>query len=242
LLESELFGYERGAFTGANARRRGKIEFAHGGTFFLDEIGDLPLPLQGKLLRFLQERVVERIGGRQELPVDVRIVCATHQDLRQLIQARRFREDLFYRISELSISIPPLRARPGDAALLAHAFLDKYAGQRQHAIRGFTPEALATIEQSPYPGNVRELENCIKRAVIMAEGACITVADLGLPPLPFDEPQPINLRQVRENAERQALVKALGRTNGNIAKAAGILGISRPTLYDLINRFGLRTI
>lgn len=240
LLESELFGYEKGAFTGADTRHRGKIEFAHGGTFFLDEIGDLPLPLQGKLLRFLQERVIERIGGREELAVDVRIVCATHQDLRQLIKARRFREDLFYRISELTVAIPPLRARPGDAALLAHAFLEKYADQRHHAVRGFTPEALAAIEQYAYPGNVRELENCIKRAVIMTESPFITVADLGLAPPPAEDPQPINLRQVRENAERQALVKALGRTNGNIARAAGILGISRPTLYDLIDRFGLR--
>ena len=239
LLESELFGYEKGAFTGATKQTVGKIEYADGGTLFLDEIGDLPLSLQSKLLRFLQERVVERLGGRGEIPVDVRVVCATHQNLAQLIKQGGFREDLYYRVSEITVDIPPLRARVGDAALLAHAFLEKFSRTQGRVLKGFTQEALATIESHGWPGNVREMENVIKRAVIMAEGAQIGVDDLGLSRADA-EAQPLNLRQVRDEAERQAVVRALGRANGNIAQAAEILGVSRPTLYDLVSRYGLK--
>ncbi len=239
LLESELFGYERGAFTGAAKQTPGKIEHANGGTFFLDEVGDLPMSLQAKLLRFLQERVVERLGGRQEIPVDVRIVCATHQNLKELMEAGKFREDLYYRLSEIVISIPPLREREGDATLLAHAFLSKFAKQQGRSLAGFTAEALTTVEHHAWPGNVREMENCLKRAVIMSEGPQINAEDLGLAP-PVTQAEPINLRQVRDEAERSAVIKVLGRVDGNIVKAAELLGVSRPTLYDLLNRHGLK--
>jgi two-component system NtrC family response regulator len=239
LLESELFGYEKGAFTGAVKQTRGKIEFADGGTFFLDEVGDLPAALQAKLLRFLQERTIERVGGREEIAVDVRIVCATHQNLSDLIKAGRFREDLYYRLSEIIINIPPLRARQGDRALLGYAFVNKFAQQGAGQVAGFTDDALAAIESYEWPGNVRELENCIKRAVIMAESSRITVEDLGISASSSD-PEPLNLRQVREEAERKAVVKALARSGGNIVKASEALGVSRPTLYDLMNRYGVR--
>ncbi|MEJ5211710.1 MAG: PEP-CTERM-box response regulator transcription factor, partial [Burkholderiales bacterium] len=238
LLESELFGYEKGAFTGASKQTKGKIEYADGGTFFLDEVGDLPMALQAKLLRFLQERVVERLGGREEIPVDVRVVCATHRDLTALIAEGRFREDLYYRISEITVSIPPLRERPGDAALLAQAFLERFAEQFKKPVKGFTPEAVAALEAHTWPGNVRELENCIKRAVIMSEGSRIEAADLGLSSAGAVA-EPLNLRQVRDEAERQAVARALARAGGNIARAAELLGVSRPTLYDLVNRYGL---
>jgi two-component system, NtrC family, response regulator len=239
LLESELFGYERGAFTGATKQTPGKIEYANGGTFFLDEVGDLPMSLQAKLLRFLQERVVERLGGREEIPVDVRIVCATHQNLKELMEAGTFREDLYYRLSEIVITIPPLRERDGDATLLAHAFLNKFAKQQGRSLAGFTPQALASIEHHDWPGNVREMENCIKRAVIMSEGPQINAEDLGLQ-VSAKEPEPMNLRQVRDEAERNAVIRVLGRVDGNIVKAAELLGVSRPTLYDLLNRHGLK--
>ncbi|MGQ9685013.1 MAG: PEP-CTERM-box response regulator transcription factor [Thiobacillaceae bacterium] len=239
LLESELFGYEKGAFTGAAKQTIGKIEYAHKGTLFLDEIGDLPLSLQAKLLRFLQERVIERLGGRGEIPVDVRVVAATHQNLSEHIKAGRFREDLYYRLSEISVHIPPLRDRQGDKSLLAHAFLEKFAQLNGRSLRGFTPEALAAIEAHAWPGNVREIENTMKRAVIMAEGGQITLADLGLPASEVRE-ESLNLRQVREEAERNAVLKALARANGNVAQAAELLGVSRPTLYDLMARFGLK--
>jgi two-component system NtrC family response regulator len=238
LLESELFGYEKGAFTGAVKTTPGKIEVADGGTLFLDEIGDLPGPLQAKLLRFLQERKIERIGGREEIPVDVRVVCATHRNLRDLIKEGSFREDLFYRFSELVLMIPPLRERAGDAALLAHAFLRRFGRENNRERLSFREDALAAITQHGWPGNVRELENCIKRAVIMAEGNSITAEDLGLET--EVEPPILNLRQVREEAEKQAVLKVMARLDGNVAKAAELLGVSRPTLYDLLNRFGLR--
>lgn len=239
LLESELFGYERGAFTGATRQTPGKIECADGGTFFLDEVGDLPSALQAKLLRFLQERVVERLGGREEIPVDVRVVCATHQNLKSLIEAGRFREDLYYRLSEIVLEIPPLRNREGDPTLLAHAFLGRFSSQQSRALSGFQDEALTAIENYSWPGNVREMENRVKRAVIMAEGPQISAEDLELQGH-HQPPEPFNLRQVREEAERRAILKVLGRVDGNIVKAAELLGVSRPTLYDLMNRYGLK--
>ena len=241
LLEAELFGYEKGAFTGAAKTTPGKIETADGGTLFLDEIGDLPHPLQAKLLRFLQERVIERIGARGEIPVDVRVLCATHRNLRDLIRDGAFREDLFYRLSELVITIPPLRERIGDATLLSHAFVQKFGAANGRERLTLRDDALNAIERHGWPGNVRELENCIKRAVIMADGNAITAADLGLEPATEqDDTQTFNLRQVRDEAEKQAVLKVMARVDGNIAKASELLGISRPTLYDLLNRFGLR--
>ena len=239
LLESELFGYEKGAFTGAVKQTPGKIEVADKGTLFLDEIGDLPMPLQAKLLRFLQERVIERIGGRSEIPVDVRVVCATHQNLKRLIDEGGFREDLYYRLAEIVIDIPPLRDRPGDASLLAHVFVQRYADENGRGSVRLSDDAVSAIEAHDWPGNVRELENCVKRAVIMAEGNRITGEDLGLV-LRDTETQMLNLRQVREVAERRAVASVLSRVNGNIARAAEVLGVSRPTLYDLMNRYGIR--
>ena len=237
LLESELFGYEKGAFTGAARQTPGKIELAHGGTLFLDEIGDLPMSLQAKLLRFLQERVIERVGGRQEIPVETRVVCATHQDLKEHITTGRFREDLFYRLAEIVVQIPPLRARPGDAALLAHVFARRIAEEQRRGAITLLPDAIAAIEAHSWPGNVRELENVIKRAVIIVDGNTIGAADLGLSGA---ESESLNLREVRETAERNAVVRALGRVNGNLTRAAEMLGVSRPTLYDLMHRFGLK--
>jgi two-component system NtrC family response regulator len=239
LLESELFGYEKGAFTGAAKQTIGRIEYASEGTLFLDEIGDLPMPLQAKLLRFLQERVIERLGGRGEIPVDVRVVCATHRDLAGMIREGSFREDLYYRLSEISIKIPPLRERPGDAVLLAQAFLERYAREMGRNIRGFTADALAALEAHTWPGNVREMENLIKRATIMADGSQITAADLGLDN-GHAEPQPFNLRQARENAERLAVSRALAHSDGSIAQAAELLGVTRPTLYDLMAKIGMK--
>ena len=239
LLESELFGYEKGAFTGAVKQTLGKIETAHKGTLFLDEIGDLPLPLQAKLLRFLQERVIERVGGRDEIPVDVRIVCATHRDLKAQIKAGLFREDLYYRLAEIVIEIPPLSEREGDAVLLAHAFVQRYAHENGRGSMALTEDAINAIDAHPWPGNVRELENCLKRAVIMADGNRITADDLGLETVEEDFER-LNLRHVRDEAERRAVLRVLARTNNNVARAAEILGISRPSLYDLMNRFDLK--
>ncbi|MBK8015839.1 MAG: PEP-CTERM-box response regulator transcription factor [Betaproteobacteria bacterium] len=239
LLESELFGYEKGAFTGAIKQTPGKIETANGGTLFLDEIGDLPLSLQAKLLRFLQERVIERIGGRDEIPVDVRIVCATHQDLHALSSTGKFREDLYYRLAEIVLEIPPLRSRKGDASLLAHAFVRKFASEQRTGTITLLPEAIDAIEAYQWPGNVRELENRAKRAVIMAEGSALKAEDFGLR-LTTPEPELFNLRRVRDEAEREAIVRVLSRVNSNISKAAEMLGVSRPTLYDLMDKYGLR--
>ena len=244
LLESELFGYERGAFTGAAKTTVGKIETAHGGTLMLDEIGDLPYPLQSKLLRFLQERKIERLGGRQEIAVDVRVVCATHQDLKNQIKENRFREDLYYRLAEIVVDVPPLRARQGDALLLAHAFLRRCTQEQRRAGLSFSDEAMRAIERHEWPGNVRELLNAVKRAAIMADGPRVGCVDIGLPgPKPtLDEPDavPLDLRGVREHAERAAVVSALVRADGNIAKASEVLGVSRPTLYDLMHRLAIK--
>ena len=240
LLESELFGYEKGAFTGASKTTPGKIETANRGTLMLDEIGDLPMPLQAKLLRFLQERVVERVGGRAEIPVDVRIVCATHQDLMALAKQGRYREDLYYRLAEIVVKIPALRERVGDSALLAHAFVKRFASSQNRPSMSLSDEAVRAIETHGWPGNVRELENCIKRAVIMSDGQQIGPDDLGITPTDALEHDDLNLRKVRDEAERRAVIAALARQNGNVAKAADILGVSRPTLYDLMHRFGLK--
>jgi two-component system NtrC family response regulator len=239
LLESELFGYEKGAFTGAERQTLGKIELAQGGTFFLDEIGDMAPSLQAKLLRFLQERVIERIGGRTEIDVDVRIVCATHRNLKALVDAGSFREDLFYRLGEIVLVIPPLRERIGDSVLLAHHFRHRFSQAEGRPALRFHPDALAAIESYDWPGNVREMENCLKRAVIMAEGPHITTADLGLPAVAVAV-ENIDLREVRSAAEYRVMVKALARTGGNIARAAELLGVSRPTLYDLMNHHGIK--
>lgn len=239
LLESELFGYEKGAFTGAVKQTPGKIEGADGGTLFLDEIGDLPIPLQPKLLRFLQERVIERVGGRAEIPVDVRVICATHQNIAEMIQQGGFREDLYYRLGEISIRIPALRERNGDAVMLARALLRNYTTQYKSKARGFSQDALHAIEHHAWPGNVRELMNRIKRAAIMAEGSLITPEDLEIAAEGV-ESTPVNLREVREHAERLAITRALHHTDGNVSQAAILLGVSRPTLYDLMIRYGLK--
>ena len=241
LLESELFGYEKGAFTGAAKTTLGKIEMASGGTLMLDEIGDLPFPLQAKLLRFLQERTIERVGGRQEIPVDVRIVCATHQDLKALSKESRFREDLYYRLAEIVINIPPLRARVGDAALLAHAFVRRFSQEQNRGSLALNEEAIRAVETHSWPGNIRELENCIKRAVIMVDGNQITAQDVGLAvPEQAEDDNSFDLRTIREKAERNAIISAMGRVNGNVVKAAEMLGVSRPTMYDMMHRLGLK--
>lgn len=248
LLESELFGYERGAFTGATKTTVGKIETATGGTLMLDEIGDLPHPLQAKLLRFLQERKVERVGGRQEIPVDVRVVCATHQNLKTQIAEGRFREDLYYRLAEIVIEIPALRERQGDAVLLAHAFLRNFAQEQRRGSMSFGDDALRAIESHAWPGNVRQLLSAVRRAVIMADGNRLSRRDLGLPGdesetdanAASDAVGDLDLRAVREVAERQAVLAALARTERNIVKAAELLGVSRPTLYDLMHRLAIK--
>ncbi|MBV9932394.1 MAG: PEP-CTERM-box response regulator transcription factor [Alphaproteobacteria bacterium] len=239
LLEAELFGYEKGAFTGAIKTTEGKIELAHGGTLFLDEVGDIPLPLQVKLLRFLQERVIERIGSRKAIAVDTRIVCATHQDLPEMIKAGSFREDLYYRLAEVVVRIPSLAERHGDAALLAKHFLHRFAREMNPHVKGLAPGALAAIAAWPWPGNVRELENRMKRAVIMADAKLVTAEDLDLAPV-ADDALPVNLKAAREQADRRAIRQALARSDNNISGAAKLLGISRPTLYDLLKQYELQ--
>lgn len=236
LMESELFGYEKGAFTGANKRTIGKIETAHDGTLFLDEIGDMPLPLQAKLLRFLQERTIERVGGREDIPVDVRVVCATNKNLQQMVKDGTFREDLYYRICEMEIHIPPLRDRQGDKLLLARHFLRIYAEQNNPSVVGFSQEAAESIEAYEWPGNIREMENRVKRAVVMCEDKQISSMDLGLM---SSDGVSINLRQVRLQAERSAILKALTMTENNISAAAKLLGVTRPTLYDLLKKYNV---
>jgi len=238
LLESELFGHEKGSFTGAHKQSIGKVELASGGTLFLDEIGDMPIALQAKILRFLQERVIERVGGRQEIPVDVRVICATNQNPESLIKEGLFREDLYYRVSEITINIPPLRDREEGRLILARTLLQKYSKQQKRAINGFADDAVAAIEAYAWPGNVRELENKIKGAVIMADGKMLTAADLGIV-AGEDDIESLNLREVRQLAESKAIRVALTKCYGNISKAAELLGITRPTLYDLLGKYGL---
>jgi two-component system NtrC family response regulator len=239
LLESELFGHEKGAFTGAVKTTEGKIEQASGGTLFLDEVGDIPLQLQVKLLRFLQERVIERIGSRKSIAVNTRIVCATHQNLEAMIADGRFREDLYYRLAEIVIKIPALAERPGDAVLLAKAFLARYAREMNPQVKGFSADGLAAIDGWPWPGNVRELENRVKRAVIMAEGKLVGAVDLDLDGGEEDALNVLNLKQAREQTDRKVIRHALARSEGNISSTAKLLGISRPTLYDLLKQYDL---
>ncbi|WP_259780736.1 PEP-CTERM-box response regulator transcription factor [Aestuariispira ectoiniformans] len=238
LLESELFGHEKGAFTGAVKRTIGKVEQAHGGTLFLDEIGDMPVGLQAKMLRFLQDRTFERVGGRSSIEVDVHVVSATNRNLERMIEEETFREDLFYRLNELSIGIPPLRERDGDAVLLGKYFLNKYAQEYTRPIKGFTDAALTSMEAYEWPGNVRELESKVKRAIILADEKFVDTEDLGLPQAEEGATFP-TLRQVREDAERSIILRALAHSNSNVSGAAKLLGVSRPTLYDLMNNLGL---
>ena len=238
LLESELFGHEKGAFTGAVKMTEGKIEIANGGTLFLDEVGDIPLALQVKLLRFLQERVIERIGGRKGIAVDVRVVCATHRNLNKMIADQTFRDDLYYRLAEVTINIPSLSERTGDSVLLAKHFLSRFAKEMNPSIKGLSTSALTAIDQWDWPGNVRELENRLKRAVIMTDGKFITADDLEF----GDDGDELllNLKAAREIADRKAIKRAISRTEGNISGAAKLLGISRPTLYDLLKQYDLQ--
>jgi two-component system NtrC family response regulator len=239
LLEIELFGCERGAVAGLPGQTLGKVEQAHGGTLFLDEIGDMPLAIQAKLLRLLEKRVIERVGGREEIAVDVRVVCATHRDLPELIAAQRFREDLYFRIAEVVVTVPPLRDRHGAPTVLAHAVLQKHNGPLGKTRRGFTPDALSALESYSWPGNVRELENKVRSAILLAEGRLISAADLGLHE-GEDGAMAFNLKEVRTRAERQAIQQALATTGGNVSRCADLLGVSRPTLYDLMEKYAIR--
>ena len=239
LLMSELFGHEKGAFTGAVKTTEGKIENAAGGTLFLDEVGDIPLPLQVKLLRFLQERTIERIGGRTQIAVDTRIVCATHQNVEAMCAEGTFREDLFYRLAEIVVKIPALAERHGDATLLAKAFLKRYANEMNPQITGFASDALAAIDSHDWPGNVRELENRVKRAVIMSDGKLVGAGDLDLQESGEDRADVLNIKSAREEADRRVIRHALARSEGNISNTAKMLGISRPTLYDLLKQYDL---
>ena len=240
LLEAELFGYEKGAFTGAVRRTPGKLEVADGGTVFLDEIGEMPALLQAKLLRVLQERTVERIGGRTPIALDLRIICATNRKLETLIGAGNFRDDLYYRISEVTIRVPPLRERQGDSLLLAQFLLQQISERFGKPTRGLAPDAIRAIQAHSWPGNVRELENRIKGAVIMAEGAVVSARDLDLQD-PGDDPEYLNLRVARQRAEVQAVRQSLAVTKGNLSRAAELLGVTRPTLYDLLEKYAIDT-
>ena len=232
LLESELFGHERGSFTGAHAQRKGKIEMATGGTLFLDEITEMSLPLQVKLLRFLQQREIERVGGREVIPIDVRVVAATNQSLDEALRGGRFREDLYYRLSVVTIHLPPLRERGEDVVLLANAFLRRNGQALKRKVR-FSPEALEAIVKYQWPGNIRELENNVHRAVIMATSRIIGSADLDLNPSAVIDALP-TLREARDQSERRLIVNALVRSRGNISRAARVLDISRPTFHDML--------
>jgi len=238
LLESELFGHEKGAFTGAHVQRKGRFEMAEGGTLFLDEIGELPLLLQVKLLRFLQDRVVERVGGREQIDVDARVIAATNRDLKEAMKEGTFREDLYFRLGVILIALPPLREREGDIILLAKAFLDRFIAESGRKIGGFSSQALLAIQQYEWPGNVRELENRVKRAVIMAEGRNITPADLEMA-TPKEQFEGMRLKDARELLEKDLILKSMSRNGGNLTKVAIELGISRPTLYDMMEKMGI---
>ena len=238
LIESEFFGHEKGTFTGAHVQRKGRFEMAEGGTLFLDEIGDLPLTLQVKLLRFLQEKTIERVGGREQIEVDTRILAATNRDLEEAMRKSAFRDDLFYRISVINISLPPLRERSADIVLLAKTFLDRYANESKKKIKGFSSQVIEALERYPWPGNVRELENRIKRAVIMSEGKKITLEDLEMQSVAGVK-ENILLKDAREHLEKELILKAIARNENNLTKAASDLGISRPTLYDLMQKLGI---
>ena len=243
LLESELFGYEKGAFTGANKTTLGKIETAQGGTLFLDEIGDMPLGLQAKMLRFLQERVIERVGGRNEIPVDIRVICATHRDLQAMVAEESFREDLYYRIGEIPIMIPPLRDRDQDIILLARTFLSQYREEFNAKAKSFSDGAINAMLAHRWPGNIRELQNKLKSAVIMAEGSLVQADDLGLVEVAEGtEPETLNLREVRELAESRAIRRAYQTADKNMSKTAELLGVTRPTLYSLIDKYHLEDV
>jgi two-component system NtrC family response regulator len=241
LLESELFGFEKGSFTGATQSKKGKIESANGGTLFLDEIGDMPMALQAKLLRFLQERVVDRVGSTKPVPVDVRVVCATHRDVNQLIESGTFREDLYYRISEITLDVPALRDRDGDSLVVAQSLLKSLGKQMDRPNLAYTEDAIAAINAYPWPGNVREMINKVKRATIMADGKRVTASDLELSSDASDADDQLNLRQVRERAERAAIVQALQCCQFNMAQASRLLGITRPTLYNLTDKYRIET-
>lgn len=238
LLESELFGHEKGAFTGAHVQRKGRFEKADGGTLFLDEIGELSPALQVKLLRFLQEQKIERVGGREEISVDVRIIAATNRDLKEAMREGRFREDLYYRLGVVVISLPPLREREGDLMVLANALLSRYARENKKEVSGFTPQAINVMKSYPWPGNIRELENRIKRAVIMAEGSRLTPEDLELT-ASFDKYRGKSLKEAREEFERDFIHKAILRHKRNLSRVAEELGVSRPTLYEMMERLGI---
>jgi two-component system NtrC family response regulator len=237
LLESELFGHEKGAFTGAHAQRRGRIESANGGTLFLDEIGELPPSLQVKLLRFLQDHKLERVGGRTPITLDVRVITATNADLKALLREGRFREDLYYRIGVVTLTLPPLRDREDDVALIAEALARRYAAEAGRKLTGFTRDALAALRAHAWPGNVRELENRVRRAAVMAEGPRISAVDLELDGGGAAARQ--GLRELRAGLERETIRAALKRNRGNISQTASELGISRPTLYGLLTKFGI---
>lgn len=238
LLESELFGHEKGAFTGAHTRRKGRFEAARNGTLFLDEIGELPVPLQAKLLRFLQDQNIERVGGREQIPLDVRVLAATNRDLKQAIGEERFREDLYYRIGVVTIDLPPLRDRQGDVLLLANAFLQKFARELNKKVTGFTQPAINALMSHSWPGNIREMENRIKRAVIMAEGRKVSPDDLEINTFPSEQ-EPPTLKEAREQLERDLILDALARHKNNITRASEELGVSRPTLYELMSKLGI---
>lgn len=243
LLESELFGHEKGAFTGAMARVQGKVEYAHKGTLFLDEIGELPLNLQVKLLRFLQEKVIQRVGGREDIAIDARIIAATNIDILKAMEEGKFREDLYYRIGVVTVTLPPLRSRGDDLMLLANFFLKRYANDLKKKMKGFSETSREYMENYGWPGNVRELENKVQRAVLMASGVVIEPDDLGFIERPMarrdNNGDITTLREARERVEREMIKGAIANSKGNIAKASEELGISRPTLYDLMKKYGI---
>ncbi|OBZ23106.1 Fis family transcriptional regulator [Pseudomonas protegens] len=240
LIQSELFGHEKGAFTGAHQRKVGRIEAAHGGTLFLDEIGDLPLELQANLLRFLQEKHIERVGGSQPIPVDVRVLAATHVDLEAAITSGRFREDLYYRLNVLQVITAPLRERHGDLGMLASHFAHFYSQETGRRPRSFSEDALVAMGKHDWPGNVRELANRVRRGLVLAEGRQIQASDLGLLSLQAQDLPMGTLEDYKHRAERQALCDVLNRHSDNLSVAARVLGISRPTFYRLLHKHQIR--